>query len=599
MEFTAKPRDLNSVETTTSENSKIIQKNERTMPGHEIGRKNMRAWLAKSAENTYLKNAEFQHTVRYHLGGEAQRVEADYAEFGALIPVELDKAVTENDYRFNNPRIERYDGIGDRVEQIVHHPDYTKAGDIIYGTGIVRKLAQPGGLKEGMGLYFLANHVGEAGHLCPVICNYETTRMLRLTEDFPGRDEYIEKLLIPSYSENYTSSQFLTEVQGGSDVGANDTRAWQDENGDWFIRGEKWFCSNANAELMLISARYDTSKKGTKGLSAFLIPATKPDGTPNNYTMRRLKEKMGTRALASAEIDYNDALAIPLGVVETGFLTMMERVIHHSRISLSVAVLGFTSRAYQYARDFALTREAFGNTVINYPLAQENLAHIKADMDVTLAGIFSLIALQDDIDTNVTTSADDIAFARLMSNISKSVTSKRAVDNVHHAIDGIGGNAAIENTSSMPRLFRDVVILENWEGTHNTLYMQVLRDMAKYKHDEAYMRVMKSRVAALSDDQADLKAIAVAHLATLEGEIEEYKGMEHGSQSLKIADIITKMANLFYFVEAVNEGDDQLKTDKSDVKLKAATLFSHIFIEKKGKCFDANYIQLCADIVKS
>lgn len=593
MNQTVKRIDANKISEPLSEE---VRQTERTMPGHAFGRNNMREWLKLREQNSYLRNKDFQHTVRYYLGEDATAaIEQDLIDFGALIPTELDAAVAENDFRFNNPRIDSYDGIGDRINKVVHHPDYTRAGDIIYGTGMVEKLTTLGGMREGMSFYFLSNHVGEAGHHCPIICNYETARLLRLIDDFPEREEYINKLLEPSYTHNYTSSQFLTEVQGGSDLGANDTRAWQDEDGNWFIRGEKWFCSNANAELMVISARHDTEKAGTKGLSVFLIPSTLPDGSPNHFTMRRLKEKMGTKALASAEIDYHDAYAIPLGNAETGFNVMMENVVHHSRISLAVAVLGFVSRAYQLSHDFATTRHAFGKTILQYPLVRQNLAHIKADLTASLAGTFALVALQDDIDTGKTDDAQETAFARLMTNIGKSVISQRAVDHVHHALDGIGGNGAIETTSSMPRLLRDVVIFENWEGTHNTLYMQILRDFARYQHDQAYLAVMKKRIAGMQSS----KNKAEAALAALAQDMEAYKVLPHDLKTIKIPHIVKAMANLFYFVEAVKEGDHQLAMDGDRSKLSAAELFHDYYIMKRRDACDEEYLSLCRDIISA
>jgi len=577
--------------------SEAVRTTERTMPGHAFGRNNMREWQLLCAENLYLKNTDFQHTVRYHLGAQFARADKELAAFGARIPVELEAAVAENDLRFNNPRIDNYSGIGDRIEKVVHHPDYAVAGDIIYGTDLVRKLTEMGGLREGYAFYFLSNNAGETGHNCPVICGYEAARVLRDVEDFDGRQDYIDGLLTPSYTENLTASQFLSEVQGGSDVGANETMAWQDDNGDWLIRGEKWFCSNANADLMVISARHDPDIVGTKGLSVFLIPAVKPDGSRNHYTMRRLKEKMGTRALASAEIDYHDAYAIPLGDTETGFKVLMERVIHHSRIALAVAVLGFTARAYQLALDFARTRHAFGNVVVNYPLVRQNLANIKSDMTASLAGTYALIALQDDIDTGVVQSEEDRAFCRLMTNIGKSVISKRAVDNVHHCIDGIGGNGAIETTSAMPRLFRDVVILENWEGTHNTLYMQILRDIARYDHDKIYLSVMRRRIDAIPAARLAERSTANAAYSQIEAMIVDLHVASDDLKTLNIADVVTWMANLFYYVECVREGDHQLNEDGTDSKLRAAELFERNFLTEKADAYDADYLVLCSAVI--
>lgn len=575
---------------------KQVRQVERTMPGHETGRDQMREWSQRSLENVYIKNLNFQHTVRYFLGSNADfdSINKGLIAFGAEVSTSLDVAVSENDFRFNNPRINPYNGVGDRIDRIVHHPDYAVAGNIIYKTGIVGKLATLGGLRDGMSFYFLANHVGEAGHNCPVVCNYETARVLQLVDDFPERKTYISKLKKLSFDENYTSSQFLTEVQGGSDVGANDTRAWQAKDGNWYIRGEKWFCSNANAELMVISARRSVDRKGTKGLSMFLIPATKPDGSRNHFTMRRLKEKMGTRALASAEIDYHDAYAIPLG---SNFNLMLEKVIHHSRISLATAVLGFTSRAYQLALDFSVTRKAFGNTILNYPLVQQNLARIKADMTTCLAGTFALIALQDQIDIEPDISEEKRIFARLMSNIGKSVIAKRSVDNVHHCMDAIGGNGTIENTSSMPRLLRDSIILENWEGTHNTLYMQVLRDIKKYQHDQVYLKYMTNRIEKINNKRDAEQQLAKNALAKIRLQINDFHDASDGLKTLKIAEVVTSMANLFYYVEAINEGIHQFNEDSCDNKLQCASLFHRDFVSDEEQIMDESYLALCKSIV--
>jgi len=586
------PEDGNTIEGgPLSSEEKMV---ERPTPGQTHGRDNMRKWLALRSENVFDRNQEFQHTLQFHLKGVYSSCVEGLSAYGAIVPNELDAAVTENDFRFNNPRIDAYNGIGDRIDRVVHHPDYVVAGDYIYGTDMVKTMATMGGLKEGMAYYHLSNHVGEAGHTCPVICNYETARVLKLVDDFPGREAYINKLEEPSYSNNYTSSQFLTEVQGGSDVGANDLRAWKSEAGEWFIRGEKWFCSNANAELMIVSARRSLDRSGTKGLSMFLIPSQKPDGTRNHFTMRRLKEKLGTRALASAEMDYHDAYAIPLG---DNFNFMLERVVHHSRIALAVAVSGMTTRAYQFALDFAKTRQAFGNNILQYPLVKDNLAQIKADNLASMAGTYALVALQDELDTEQVTGEREKAFCRLMVNIGKSVISKRSVDNIHHCVDGIGGNGAIENMSSLPRLLRDAIIFENWEGTHNTLYMQVLRDIHKYQHDEHYIAIILGLINGLPESESETKRNAQDALAEVRALLGKLHTSSQGVQTLLMQDVVHSMANLYYYLCLSLEGIDYREQTGSTAKLSAAALFfSHVnpaaSIDK-----DEAYIRRCADVL--
>jgi len=573
---------------------------EETLACHDVGRDNMRKWLARTKENAYLQNHDFIHSLAFWLAEEhSDQLHQDLSHYGDKVSTELESHAAENDLRFNNPRIDPYNGIGERIDKVVHHPSYAAAGDIIYGSDVVARLVKTGGLREGMGFYYLSCHGGEAGHTCPVICNFETARLLRKLDDFPERDEYIAKLEAPSYSHNFTSSQFLTEVQGGSDVGANGTRAWCDDEGVWRIRGEKWFCSNADAELMVITARFSEVRKGTKGLSAFLIPSTKPDGSRNDFTFRRLKEKMGTKALASAEIDFRDAYAIPLGPVENGFNRMMEEVVHYSRIALAVSVLGMTNRGYQQARAYADTRQAFGETIIDYPLVQENLANIKANITVCLAGTFALIDLQDKIELGQETRSEYKTFARLMANIGKSIISRRGVDDLHHCIDTMAGNGAIETTSSLPRLFRDTVIQENWEGTHNTLYSQVLRDFARFNHDEVYLNVIESTLQEFGNAPlADLVPAKEA-LARLKVDLDDLRSASAPLKTLKIKNILEKMADIFYYLNTLREAYDQLEKDQGESKLSAAKWYAQINLNKHKTAWDDEKLALIAKVISA
>jgi len=212
-----------------------------------------------------------------------------------------------------------------------------------------------------------------------------------------------------------------------------------------------------------------------------------------------------------------------------------------------------------------------------------------------------LIALQDRIDlqehAEVSIDSDMVAFSRLMSNIGKSVISKRNVDNVHHCVDGIGGNGAIENTSSMPRLLRDSVILENWEGTHNTLYMQTIRDIQRYQHDEIYLRVMKQKIEELDISLTSEKDKAHSAYQALSEKIIAFKAASDDLKTLKIASIVTTMADLFYYVSGLEEGHDQLLKDKSSSKLNCAALFYRAHLQQGEKSVDDEYLTLCGDVI--
>ncbi len=155
----------------------------------------------------------------------------------------------------------------------MHHPSYEAIGNLIYGSGIMQELAGKGGLGKALAFLFLSSHAGEAGHNCPVACSAGVIRVLQKVENFPQKEFFLKKLIAPSYTENFTGAQFVSEVQGGSDAGRNGSFAYQDKSGNWLIQGEKWFCSNANAELILMTARCSLKIEGTKGLGLFLVPA--------------------------------------------------------------------------------------------------------------------------------------------------------------------------------------------------------------------------------------------------------------------------------------------------------------------------------------
>lgn len=569
--------------------------NEATQPGQAFGRDNMRRWEEATKRNVYVDNDDFAHTVRFHLGEEYGGVHGDLVDYGSIIPTELEEAVAHGDFRLNLPRIDWYGAIGDRDDHVVHDHSYTASGDLIYGSKVVSRLARIGGLREGYAFHYLSNHCGDTGHNCPVICNYETARVLRSFEDFPDGEGIAARLEEPSFSNNWTAAQFLTEVQGGSDVGANDTLAWQANDGTWRIRGEKWFCSNANADVQVVSARFDATREGTRGLAMFLVPARKPDGTRNDFTLRRLKEKLGTRVLASAEIDYHDAYAISLGPVEDGFRNLMSLVIHHSRLALPLAMAGMLSRAYQLARSYADTRHAFGKAIIEYPLVQDNLAKVKTDLLAGTAATFAVIALQDELDTGEETRDERRAFCRLIANVNKTTWSTRILARMQDAAETLAGNAMIETTSSMSRLLRDAITVEKWEGSQNTIRMQVLRDIRRSDHGQTFLDVMAEIADEIGSTGPEREALDSA-LAECRRQLSALREASDPLQTLHIQQILPQLANTYAYWALVREGQDQ-ESAGTDRKLAAAELFRRMYLMDEPDVWDERYLELIGRII--
>jgi alkylation response protein AidB-like acyl-CoA dehydrogenase len=350
--------------------------------------------------------------------------------------------------------------------RIEFHPAYHDAGRAVWATGVIGAEAT----RQATLLYELA-HAGEGGHACPVVCTAGLVRALRTTASDELRERFLPPLLETDYDRAQRGAQFLTERHGGSDVGANRVEAVPDGE-RWRLHGEKWFCSVADADQFIVTARPRGAPDGTRGIGLFLVPR---DG--GGFRIRRLKDTLGTRALATGEIEFEGAPAYPLGPLEDGFKSAVS-VLNTSRWLNAVGSAGLMRRACLVASEFAGEREAFGRLVSEFPLVRENLAVMKAEADAALASTNELTALVDRIDRGEA-DADDIAWHRLLVNANKFVTSIAATKVVRRGIEALGGNGTIEDFSPLPRLWRDAIVFESWEGTHNVLCAQVLRDLER------------------------------------------------------------------------------------------------------------------------
>ncbi|GGI81825.1 acyl-CoA dehydrogenase family protein [Legionella impletisoli] len=514
----------------------------KTTNAYETARDQFKTWESQLKQNILLPKSDLMHTYRYYFSEDIDFIET-LQHFACQVAEALEPVVRENNLDEHLPTLQQYDAIGERQDVIKHSPLYAKAGDIIYGSGIMGYLNKPGQMLKTLSLFILSSHAGEAGHNCPIACSAGVMRILNKYSDLKETGTWIEKLSLPSFQENYTGAQFLTEIQGGSDVGANASYAYQDEEGHWRISGEKWFCSNANAELILMTARFDQTIAGTKGLGLFLVPSTLADGSQNHYRIRRLKQKFGTRSMATAEIDFKHALAYPMGKLEQGINLVMENVLHLSRIFNAFSVLGMARRAYQTAYYYALNRSAFEHKILDYPLVKESIATIKADNTVMIASVFHMVRLQDDFDLapEDQKTKEKQLLLRTLANINKYFTAKYSVEHIHHCLDVLAGNGTIESFSSLPRLLRDCIVCENWEGTHFVLWMQVLKDIHRFEVDEIFLSHLRALSEELTHDLT-YKRVFEETIKDLEEAFSNLKTVAIEEQTLLFKEIVEKMA---------------------------------------------------------
>jgi acyl-CoA dehydrogenase len=449
------------------------------MPAPDTARAAFARWHARLAENAFDADPHLASLLRLHGYTDA---EPALRSFGAAVSGRLDTLARETNKDAHLPQLRRWSPEGRRIEQIVFHPGYHEMGRIAYGTGLFGRYATPGAEFETLALAYLYSQNGEAGHGCPFAC---TAGMIKILQDAPDAPpDWLPRLYDPDYDTHIHAAQWLTEVQGGSDVGANALVARKEADG-WRLYGEKWFCSVVDAQLALVTARPEGAGAGTGGLMAFVVPREK-DGAPNGFAIRRLKDKLGTRSMASAELDFEGAWAQPVG----DFKKVVEVVLNTSRLYNAVNAAGFLQRAWREADGYARERTAFGRPILEFPIIRRVVAGLFVEACAARATTFLLAAMADQLATGRAADGDAAAW-RMLVNCNKIWTATTCPAGVRSAIEVLGGNGAIEEFGVLPRLLRDSIVLEAWEGGHGVLCAQILRDAQKLRLHEALFALLE------------------------------------------------------------------------------------------------------------
>ena len=396
------------------------------------------------------------------------------------------------------PVLQTHDARGERVSRVVHHPDYHRLEELSYGCGIVAVKYDPDFRARhrtrrhlvgfGAGYYFAQT---EMGLFCPICMTDGVARVLELYGSGPLVRETIERLTTREVSRLWQGAMFLTERQGGSDVGANRVTA-REESGRWLLNGDKWFCSNAGAEAILALARMPGGPAGTRGLGLFLVLRHRPEGNERAIVIHRLKEKLGVRSMATGEITFENAQAILLGGVGEGFKQMAE-MLNLSRLYNAVGSVAAMRRAALEALAYGAQREAFGQRLWTLPLWRSTMADVVAETLGAFVLAFEAVRALDRADCG---DADARRLARVLIPMAKILCGKLAVQIVSEAMEAIGGNAYIEE-SILPRLLRDCQVLPIWEGTSNILSLDVMRANERERaHESFFARAGEAAEAA-------------------------------------------------------------------------------------------------------
>jgi len=349
---------------------------------------------------------------------------------------------------------------------------------------------------------------------CPVAMADGAAALLSRPEVDPAvRDAWLPRLTSTDPSVAVTSGQWMTESQGGSDLSHTSTVATAGADGGWSLTGEKWFCSAADSAVAVALARPSGAGPGSRVLAPFLIPRYDDSGaTAPGIRIHRLKDKLGTRALPTAEIGLDSAAALPLGDPTAPGLTRAMALVVVTRLHNAAAAAGGMRRGLAYALAFAQQRTVAGGPLAASPLHRATLGALAVDA----AGAFALAAHAFALLGRVVVGADPSARdeLRIVAPLAKLLTGKLAVSSASEYVESFGGAGYVEDTG-VPRLLRDAQVLPIWEGTTNVLALDALRAVVR---DEGAAPLLARLDAAgdfargLSPALADLLATATKAL---------------------------------------------------------------------------------------
>ena len=521
-------------------------------------------------------------------------------ELGGRVGNELEDLAAEAD-RESPPLITR-DKRGETVNDVQPSHAYITLERILYGEfGMAAMAMRPGILQEGRTGSLLANDAfiflagqAESGLFCPLGMTRAMARtLLRFAPESVVRD-YLPGLLATDMATLQTGAMFMTEKQCGSDLGLVTTTARPSDShsGWWELEGDKWFCSNVGADLILTLARPEGAGPGTRGLGLFLLPKRLPDGARNSYRIERVKDKLGMRSFASGEVTLNGALALLIGGPGQGWLQMTE-MLNITRLGCALAASALAQRSFVEALTHARGRIAFGKPLSDLPLMREQLLDLMMDVEALTALTFEGSAQLDRADAG-----DEEAriLARVLTPLAKYHVSDEARRLVAEGMEVRGGNSYIEDWPNA-RLLRDVQVQSIWEGTGNISALDVGRALLR-ENAGATLLVNLAQRLARQNDPAVRRAGALVQRAldTLAATLSEWAASEPNARDVRMRRLTQRLAHVVTAALLVDDAGAQAAESGSYrcLVMAARYLRRYVYAAADGLAADESYTPLDA-----
>lgn len=413
--------------------------------------------------------------------------------------------------RAGTPWLRMFDRTGNRVDEILYSPDYRRMLINGYQTGLIWRVVQENTiLPAGLGIYLTSFY--DPGLACPYTVSLSTLLPLMKYGDAEVQERFVPKLLRKDGAV-WQGATWMTEIKGGSDLGSTvDTFARR--SGDrWSLTGDKYFASNAGAEVAVVAARPEGAPAGVRGLALYLVPRYREDGRLN-YFIRRLKDKIATRSVPTGEIELRESEAWLLTRANqdqfgNGIYLILE-VLNASRVANSLGSVALAQRAMADAFSFAQNRTIFGKRLIEQPLMRRQFEYRVRQLRAAAKLAWKSLELLNEVWQEKPPYSDRYHFFRLLTHLAKYWTAELAVQTAKWAMEVHGGIGTLQEFRT-ERWLREAMILAIWEGPSHRQILDALEVIERKHADRALFQYLSGMVPA--SDLENMQASVMRHLA--------------------------------------------------------------------------------------
>jgi alkylation response protein AidB-like acyl-CoA dehydrogenase len=408
--------------------------------------------------------------------------------------------------RDGTPWMRMFNQFGERVDEVLFPPEYWKMLRRGYQSGVVWRAFEQNSFFSTCALMY-GTAFYDPGVGCPHTVSLATALPLVKYGDPELQLRFLPHLLRKDESV-WQGATWMTEIKGGSDLGANVETVAVPVEERWLLTGDKYFASNVGAELAVVAARPEGAVKNVRGLALFLVPRHRASGQLN-YFIRRLKDKIATRSVPTGEVELRESEAYLLGSVESGFHLILE-ILNLSRVANSIASVALAQRAIAEALNFAEGRMAFGRRILDHPLIFHQFEHRIAELESGFALAWEAVKLLSEVWQQRPPYSDRYHLFRLIAHLAKYWTAELAVQTAKWSMEVHGGLGVLQEFG-IERWLREAIILSIWEGTS---HRQILDGLEVMERKRAHTLLFEHLAAdGASQQLREIESLVEYHLA--------------------------------------------------------------------------------------